>query len=66
MQSHLGKGVLFALGAAALNATIGVLSKVLMSSGFSASSIALIKTVLGCLLLSVMLLLLKRPATTAK
>ncbi len=46
MQSHFGKGVLFALCAAALNATIGVLSKVLMNSGFSSSSIALIKTVL--------------------
>ncbi|GLO13585.1 permease [Pseudomonas putida] len=66
MQSHLGKGVLFALCAAALNATIGVLSKVLMSSGFSSSSIALIKTVVGCLLLSVLLLFLKRPLRTAK
>lgn len=66
MQTHFGKGVLFALCAAALNATIGVLSKVLMSSGFSSSSIALIKTVLGCLLLSVLLLFLKRSATTAK
>ncbi|EPJ2809352.1 DMT family transporter [Pseudomonas putida] len=66
MQSYFGKGVLFALCAAALNATIGVLSKVLMNSGFNSSSIALIKTVLGCLLLSVLLLFLKRPATTAK
>ncbi|MFJ3448483.1 DMT family transporter [Pseudomonas sichuanensis] len=66
MQTYFGKGVLFALCAAALNATIGVLSKVLMSSGFSSSSIALIKTVLGCLLLSVLLLFLKRSATTTK
>jgi drug/metabolite transporter (DMT)-like permease len=66
MQSYFGKGVLFALCAAALNATIGVLSKVLMNSGFNSSSIALIKTVLGCLLLSVLLLFSKRPATTAK
>ena len=66
MQSHFGKGVLFALCAAALNATIGVLSKVLMNSGFSSSSIALIKTVLGCLLLSLLLPLLKRPAQPAK
>lgn len=66
MQSYFGKGVLFALCAAALNATIGVLSKVLMNSGFNSSSIALIKTVLGCLLLSVLLLFFKRPATTAK
>ena len=40
MQSYFGKGVLFALCAAALNATIGVLSKVLMNSGFNSSSIA--------------------------
>lgn len=66
MQTHFGRGVLFALCAAALNATIGVLSKVLMNSGFSSSSIALIKTVLGCLLLSVLLLFLKRPLQTAK
>ncbi|MEN5301085.1 EamA family transporter [Pseudomonas sp. TWI628] len=66
MQSHFGKGVVFALCAAALNATIGVLSKVLMNSGFSSSSIALIKTLLGCLLLSVLLLFLKRPLHVAK
>ncbi|RAS25175.1 MULTISPECIES: DMT family transporter [unclassified Pseudomonas] len=66
MQSYFGKGVLFALCAAALNATIGVLSKMLMNSGFNSSSIALIKTVFGCLLLSVLLLFSKRPATTAK
>jgi drug/metabolite transporter (DMT)-like permease len=66
MQSRFGKGVVFALCAAALNATIGVLSKVLMKSGFSSSSIALIKTVLGCLLLSALLMFLKRPVHTAK
>ena len=66
MQTHFGKGVIFALCAAALNATIGVLSKVLMSSGFTASSVAVIKTVLGCLLLSVLLFFLKGPATKAK
>ncbi|PYC20620.1 DMT family transporter [Pseudomonas mosselii] len=66
MQSRFGKGVVFALCAAALNATIGVLSKVLMNSGFSSSSIALIKTVLGCLLLSALLMFLKRPVHTAK
>jgi len=47
MQSTFGKGVIFALSAAALNATIGVLSKLLMSNGFTASSVAVIKTVLG-------------------
>lgn len=66
MQASVSKGIAFALGAAALNATIGVLSKVLMSSGFTASSIAVIKTVLGCVLLSALLLFLKRPATTAR
>jgi hypothetical protein len=38
---------MFALSAAALNATIGVLGKVLMSNGFTASSVAVIKTLLG-------------------
>ena len=66
MQSNFSKGVLFALSAAALNATIGVLSKILMSSGFTASSIAVIKTILGCILLSILLFFLKRPASTAK
>lgn len=66
MQASFSKGVIFALSAAALNATIGVLSKVLMSNGFTASSVAVIKTVLGCLLLSALLLFIKRPATTAK
>ncbi|SEC15632.1 hypothetical protein SAMN05216178_3654 [Pseudomonas saponiphila] len=33
MQSTFSKGVMFALCAAALNATIGVLSKVLMNDG---------------------------------
>ncbi|UUQ63054.1 DMT family transporter [Pseudomonas fuscovaginae UPB0736] len=66
MQANFGKGVVFALCAAALNATIGVLSKVLMSSGFTASSVAVIKTILGCLLLSALLLFLKRPASKAK
>lgn len=66
MQSHFGKGVLFALCAAALNATIGVLSKVLMNSGFSSSSIALIKTLLGGLLLSGLLVFIKRPLHKAR
>ena len=67
MQANFTKGVLFALCAAALNATIGVLSKVLMNHGFTASSVALVKTVLGCLLLSALLLFLKRqPASRAR
>ena len=66
MQTSVSKGIAFALGAAALNATIGVLSKMLMNSGFTASSIAAIKTVLGCVLLSALLLFLKRPANSAR
>lgn len=60
MPSAFAKGTLFALSAAALNATIGVISKVLMNSGYAASSVALIKTVLGCALLSVLLVFLKK------
>jgi DME family drug/metabolite transporter len=66
MQSDFSKGVMFALCAAALNATIGVLSKVLMSHGFTASSVAFIKTIVGCILLTVLLFFLRRPASTAK
>lgn len=67
MQTTFTKGVAFALSAAALNATIGVISKVLMNSGFAASSVALIKTVLGFVLLSVLLVFLrKQPATRAR
>ncbi|AZG84474.1 DMT family transporter [Pseudomonas syringae pv. pisi str. PP1] len=66
MQSNFSKGIFFALSAAALNATIGVLSKILMSHGFTPSSVAVIKTILGCLLLSVLLLFLRRPASKAK
>ncbi|MCK9744109.1 DMT family transporter [Pseudomonas syringae] len=66
MQSNFSKGVIFALSAAALNATIGVLSKVLMSNGFTSSSVAVIKTILGCILLSIVLRFLKRPISAAK
>ncbi len=66
MQSNFSKGVIFALSAAALNATIGVLSKVLMSNGFTSSSVAVIKTIVGCILLSIVLLFLKRPTSAAK
>lgn len=66
MQSTFSKGVIFALSAAALNATIGVLSKVLMSNGFTASSVAVIKTLLGCVLLSILLFFLKRPAASTQ
>jgi len=60
MQASFTKGVVFALSAAALNATIGVFSKILIKHGFATSSVALMKTVLGCLLLSVLLLFLKK------
>lgn len=66
MPSSFSKGVIFALSAAALNATIGVLSKVLMSNGFTSSSVAVIKTILGCILLSIVLLFLKRSTSAAK
>jgi drug/metabolite transporter (DMT)-like permease len=66
MQASFRKGVIFALCAAALNATIGVLSKILMSNGFTASSVAVIKTILGCALLSMLLPFLTRPASAAK
>ncbi|PBP52070.1 EamA family transporter [Pseudomonas syringae] len=66
MQSNFSKGVIFALSAAALNATIGVLSKVLMSNGFTSSSVAVIKTILGCILLSIVLRFLRRPTSAAK
>jgi drug/metabolite transporter (DMT)-like permease len=66
MQSNFSKGVIFALSAAALNATIGVLSKVLMSNGFTSISVAVIKTILGCILLSIVLRFLKRPTSAAK
>ena len=65
MNANLAKGIAFALSAAALNATIGVLSKLLMSSGFTASSVAVIKTILGFLLLSALLPFLKRPVSGA-
>lgn len=52
-QPNFKKGVLFALFAAALNASIGVFSKILMESGFSPSAIAFIKTVIGFFLISI-------------
>lgn len=52
-------GMLFALSAAALNASIGVLSKILISSGFTPSGIAFSKTLLGFIFLSLLLLFLK-------
>lgn len=66
MLNNFSKGIIFALCAAALNATIGVLSKVLMSNGFPPSSVAVFKTLLGCILLWGVLLFLKRPASPAK
>lgn len=50
--SDNAKGILFALIAAALNGTIGVLSKSLMESGMPSASIAFLKSLIGfaCLL----------------
>lgn len=57
-------GMLLALCAAALNATIGVLSKLLMNSGFSPSAIAFYKTTLATVLLSGLLFVLKKTPPT--
>jgi len=53
--SNSAKGILFATIAAALNGTIGVLSKFLMESGMPPASIAFFKSLIGfaCLLLIV-------------
>ncbi len=48
-------GILFALAAAALNATIGVISKLLMHSGLNSQDIAFLKTLIAVVLLSVVL-----------
>jgi len=48
-------GTLFALCAAALNASIGVISKLLMHSGLSPQDIAFLKTIIAFFFLSVLL-----------
>ena len=63
--SHYKKGIFLALCAAALNASIGIFSKILMQSGFSSSSIALIKTALGCAILMLLAPYIRAPATKA-
>ena len=47
------RGLLFALGAAALNGSIGVLSKSLMAAGLDAAAIAFYKSLIGGLALAV-------------
>ncbi|MHC8341519.1 DMT family transporter [Pseudomonas sp. HLT2-19-2] len=59
-------GALFALSAAALNATIGTFSKVLMYHGLSPSTIAFCKTLIGALILIVLMPLLKTKSTSSK
>lgn len=49
------KGVLFALAAAALNATIGVFSVLLMNTGLKSNDVAFLKTLAAFALLSLML-----------
>lgn len=62
LSTHMA-GASFALAAAALNASIGVISKILLKIGISASSIALTKTVLGLVILSLFLLFLRKSKT---
>lgn len=57
--SKLWLGFLFALAAAALNSTIGILSKTLMYRGLNANDVAFYKTLLAVILLS--LLIVKIP-----
>lgn len=54
-MNNLIIGTLFALCAAALNASIGVISKLLMHSGLSPQDIAFLKTVIAFFFLSVFL-----------
>ncbi|WP_373746395.1 DMT family transporter [Neisseria dentiae] len=49
-------GIIFALAAAALNGSIGVISKLLMNSGLNSNDIAFLKTAIACILLSVLLI----------
>ncbi|TCM65082.1 EamA domain-containing membrane protein RarD [Acinetobacter calcoaceticus] len=53
-------GILFALSAAILNATVGILSKLLMSSGLTAQDIAFFKTIIAVIALT--LLFLRTPS----
>lgn len=53
-------GVFLALSAAALNASIGILSKILIGQGFSPAAIAFYKTLLAVVLLSVVLLAVRK------
>lgn len=54
-MNNLIIGTLFALCAAALNASIGVISKLLMHSGLSPQDIAFLKTIIAFFFLSVLL-----------
>lgn len=53
------KGVLFALGAAALNGTIGALSKLLIALNMDPAWIAFLKTLLGFVMVSAVLIFMK-------
>ena len=54
-MNNLIIGTLFALCAAALNASIGVISKLLMHSGLSPQDIAFLKTIIAFFFLSILL-----------
>ncbi|WP_339451502.1 DMT family transporter [Pseudomonas sp. EA_5y_Pfl2_R50] len=59
-------GALFALSAAALNATIGTFSKVLMQHGLSPGTIAFSKTMIGALILVLLMPFLKMTSPRSK
>lgn len=59
-SKKIGKGVFFALTAAALNGSIGVFSKILLAANVSPAWISFLKTLLGLLLISVLLRLFTR------
>jgi len=56
-------GVFFAFSAAALNASIGVISKFLMEMGISASSIAFLKTLIGYVILTLIFVIVRKSKT---
>lgn len=62
MNKKASIGVFFALAAAMLNASIGLISLLLINSGYSAEDIAFLKTILAYIFLT--LLLFKTPRAT--
>lgn len=54
-MSNLWLGIIFALTAACLNSTIGIISKTLMYSGLNANEVAFYKTLMAVILLSILI-----------